>query len=101
MSKGFLVMDMPKNCLECPLLYKADKLPLGDFKYQILYRCRIEPEGIEDVYLEDMMHKRQDWCPLRPMPEKINYEPGMSLVKISMMRGWNACINAIGGNDSE
>ena len=98
MSKGFLAMDMPGCCLECPLCYKADKLSLGDFRYQILYRCRMEPDDIEEVYLKDIIHKRQDWCPLKPMPEKMEC-PAMNGANYEA--GWNAYIDAIGGNESE
>ena len=100
MSRAIFSMDMPKNCLECPLLYKADKLSLGDFKYQILYRCRMEPGGIEDVYLEDIMHKRQNWCPLKLMPEKrkanaLSLSPLLGETFSEYNKGWNDCIDAI------
>lgn len=99
MSKAVLVMDMPENCLECPLCYKADKLSLGDFKYQILYRCRMEPDDIEEVYLEDIIHKKPDWCPLKPMPEKIHNDNGYDEYSDGYDAGWNSCIDAIGGGD--
>ena len=94
MSKAVLVMDMPKNCFECPLRYEADQFLLGDFKYQKLFRCLFMPENIEDVYLEDIMDKKQDWCPLKPMPEKMEC-PAMNGANYEA--GWNACIYAIGG----
>ena len=101
MSKAVLAMDMPENCLECPLRYEADQLLLGDFKYQKLFRCLFMPENIEDVYLEDIMDKKQDWCPLKPMPEKIHNDNGYDEYSDGYDAGWNSCIDAIGGGNSD
>lgn len=74
MSKAILVMDMPISCLECPLRYKSEEMPLGNFTYQSLFRCEFEPEDLceddgDTVYLNDIMMKsKPDWCPLKPMP---------------------------------
>ena len=76
MSKAILVMDMPKNCIECPFRYKSEEMALGNFTYQSLFRCKFEPEDLDEdegdtVYLNDiMMQDKPEWCPLRELPQK-------------------------------
>ena len=109
--KAILVInEMPKNCLECPFRYKSEEMPLGNFTYQSLFRCKREPEGLcEDdgdiVYLNDIMMKsKPDWCPLKPMPEKKelkNIECGYneySNTEFWEAVGYNACIDEILGD---
>ena len=40
--------------------------------------------------------KRPDWCPLKPMPEKMNCPP---MNGENYEAGWNACIYAICGEE--
>lgn len=61
MSKAILEMEMPKNCLECPIgedmsvpLETCIKCPFGG--------CAIDSEA-ESI---------PKWCPLKPAPEKNN-----------------------------
>lgn len=99
MSKAILVMDMPKLCLECPFKYKSEDIPLGNFTYQSLFRCKGEPEGLceddgDTVYLNDIMMKsKPTWCPLKPMPSRFNEEHFNRYED-----GYNACIDAILGD---
>ena len=98
MSKAIVVMDMPKNCLECPFRYKSEEKPLGNFTYQSLFRCKYEPDGLDEdegdmVYLNDIMMKsKPEWCPLREVPQKPDYPP---INEQSYVAGWNACIDEI------
>lgn len=63
--KGIIVLDeIPKSCVECTMCYHAEDMSLGRFKYERLYKCKLEPENIEQVYLEDILHKKPDWCPI-------------------------------------
>lgn len=106
MSKAYLVMDMPKNCLECPFRFNSDRLSLGDFKYQQLHRCRLQPDGVEEVYMKDIIHKRQDWCQLKQFPEK-KKENALSLSHLiggifsEYSKGWNDCIDVISGGNAD
>lgn len=98
MSKAILVMDMPKNCLECPLgknmsivIETCIQCPLG--------KCAIDAET-ETI---------PDWCPLKPMPnkkqEKQYCSNGVFGINTSMEtrfnRGYNACIDEILGGSEE
>lgn len=63
--KGIIVLDdIPKSCVECPMCYHAEDMSLGQFKYERLYSCKLEPEEVEQVYLDDILHKKPDWCPI-------------------------------------
>lgn len=87
MSKAVLVMDMPESCYQCP--FGND-----DFECDVIG---------SHVYIGFMSGKPK-WCPLRPMPEKkktICYENDSwcTVGEKTKNIGWNACIDAIGGND--
>lgn len=103
--KAILVLnDMPKNCLECPFRYKSEEMPLGNFTYQSLFRCKFEPEGLcEDdgdiVYLNDIMMKsKPDWCQSKPVPEKKNEDKAYTMTQLYRTQGYNACIDEILGD---
>lgn len=79
MSKAVLVIDMPKNCLHC--------------KLQDWANCRI----VKGCHTGDT---RPDWCPLRPMPEKMQVcgvYPQKDGIVPSYKIGYNACIDEILG----
>lgn len=75
MSKAILVIDMPKNCGNCP----------------ILEYCH-NNDGKCDLNI------RQDWCPLREVPKRDNNE-GLYQLEYTQgyMSGWNACLEEILG----
>lgn len=84
--KAILVMDMPSSCNECPLF---------NSHYSDM-TCRANGNGINYPYPKD---KRQDWCPLKPMPIKKerevveeNYNGGYSH---GIVHGYNACIDEL------
>lgn len=93
MSKSMLVIDTPKCCMECPMCFQSDEIPIGKFEYRKLYSCRCAPSDIEDFYLLDILHSKPDWCPLRDLPEKIA-EENRWLSK-EYAKGYNACIGEI------
>ena len=90
MAKAMLIMDMPRACAVCPFCYKADLMSQGIYLYEQLYRCRMETEDVEDVYLEDVLNKKPSWCPLRECPQKKELWSKFEL-------GYNACIDEILG----
>lgn len=100
MIKAVLVMDMPSSCLECPLRYESEEISLGNFSYQKLFRCKCEPENISEdngdiVFLNNiMMESKPDWCPLRELPEKKEYDGLMEYDDI-YADGYNACIDEL------
>ena len=102
--KAILVLEIPKNCLECPFRYKSEEMSLGNFTYQSLFRCKFEPEGLceddgDTVYLNDIMMKsKPDWCPLKPVPEKEVLLTYPEYRENDYSLGYNACIDEILGD---
>lgn len=89
MSKAILVMDMPESCDMCDLCEDSG----------ISCYCGAPSIG-ENV--DDYIVCRPDWCPLRPVPEKMEvcgtynadyYAKGGKPPSYKV--GWNACIDAI------
>ena len=87
MSKAVLVMEMPERCEECPLQLEVENEKGIELGTNI---CR----GL-GKYNKDS-GKKPDWCPLRPMPEK-----KQNACTHGFAGGWNACIDAIGGGNSD
>lgn len=87
-SKSVLVIDTPKSCCECPLK--------GGLK-NILEVCNWEIGIYTDSKIETI---QPPWCPLKPLPEK---DTGIHITSLgdAYQDGWNACINAITGGDSD
>ena len=76
--KAILVMEMPENCLECPLLNGSDE-------------CVVQDEDAN--FAADTMSELRNSCPLAPMPERKIAVPGYEAHIAS--KGWNACLDAI------
>lgn len=80
MSKSVLVIDAPENCISC--------IYVGIFHYF----CRINCRDIKDV------STNPDWCPLKPLPEKMIIPRGARNTDGSEYAfGYNTCINEITG----
>ena len=81
--KAILVTDMPENCRECPC---------GDFNI-----C----SALVKTHTNKMLEQREDWCPLKPMPEKIEMTNYEDLGSIMYRNGWNKCIYTILGEEDD
>ena len=98
MAKGIIVLEeIPRSCIECPMCYHATDMSIGKFQYERLYRCGLEPEDAEQVYLEDICHEKPDWCPIKPVPERANHENYCDNGRYD--KGWNDCLNEVLGID--
>lgn len=82
MSKAILVIDMPKNCRECPLA-KNESIVLEE-----AYNCLPKRKWVTDRECES----RPNWCPLKEVPQKPDYPP---IDECSYVAGYNACIDEI------
>jgi hypothetical protein len=84
--KAILVLEMPSSC---------DKCPLFGSHYSDM-TCRGNGRSINYPYPKEV---RQDWCPLRPIPDKKNRN---NRVVGDYLRGrsdgYNACIDEILGD---
>lgn len=89
-SKGIIIVDMPDNCNRCRFYYFARYGHTG----KLCGGCRIIP----NVAIRDSSVK-QDWCPIKLMPEKkerpfipYNRSDGYSHGYVA---GWNCCVDEI------
>lgn len=100
MSKSALVIDTPENCYDCP--------------FGISYCSALEYEGlceladcldcdeilITEEHYDCESKSRPDWCPLKPLPEKMTgVTPTFHYDSIKA--GWNGCFNKITGGNSD
>lgn len=94
MSKGIIILDeIPKTCIECPMHFYATDMSIGNFEFRRLYRCELEPEEIEQAYLEDICKSKPAWCPIRPLPDKAHHENYCDNGRYD--KGWNECLEKI------
>lgn len=83
MKKSILIVDTPDNCEKCKFCANE----YVDF-------CILENATVDDV------SKIPDWCPLKPLPEKMT---GVVLTEHwgGVKKGWNGCIDAITGGNAD
>lgn len=79
MSKSVLVIDTPKNCMECLMLTES-------------HECIMQSKEANRKAGSYM--KLQEGCPLRELQERMLIAPDMLN---SFVDGWNACIDEITG----
>lgn len=73
----------------------------GDYFFCVI---TIDKDGTARQIRDDLYGvKKQDWCPLKPLPEKKEYIVPIDNVesqKDIIAVGWNACIDEITGGNS-
>ena len=80
MDKAILVIDMPESCDKCPLFHG----------FYTDMTCGANNYGINYPYPKDF---RQDWCPLKLLPEKkLPYTTSSDYLS-GFDAGYNACID--------
>lgn len=83
MSESVLVINTPKYCALCVLRSGV----LHPF-------CRVNNRDITDLSI------RPDWCPLKPLPEKMIIPRGVRNTDgLEYASGYNTCINEIKGGE--
>ena len=88
MNKAILVIDIPESCDKCPLFHG----------FYTDMTCGANNYGINYPYPKDF---RQDWCPLKPVPEKYEIDRSKcsdKFYEFEFESGWNQCIDEILGN---
>ena len=90
MNKAILVIDMPDSCDKCPLFHG----------FYTDMTCGANHYGINYPYPKDF---RQDWCPLKQLPEKYDIEaeknkPHDRDCDWEFESGYNVCIDEILGD---
>ena len=84
MDKAILVIDMPDSCDNCPLFHG----------FYTDMTCDANHYGINYPYPKDF---RQDWCPLKPMPKKMEGHDSIYYQWGDYEDGWNHCIDCVSG----
>lgn len=93
MNKSVLVIDTPKTCMRCPF-----GLIIGGYFFCAI---TIDKDGAFKQIRDDLYGiKKQDWCPLKPLPEKIT-RVAVTDHWNSIKAGWNNCIDAITGGNAD
>lgn len=84
MSKGIIVVDMPENCRNV----KA-KNGEGGCQYGGII-CMLTGK---DVMKHNWNGEKPDWCPIKPMPEKVQHKEYWDNGRYD--KGWNECTDEI------
>lgn len=92
MNRAVLLIDMPNECMECPLRYKD-----GDTDDWFRFRCHISDDQVAKG-------ERLENCPLKPMPNKKDVDEELAWDMFANMHdiqmldvGYNRCIDDILG----
>lgn len=88
MTKGMVVIDIPNSCADCDIRFTDE--------YSDWCPVNIE-ENQTDVFDYANNFTKPDWCPVKPMPEKIKYKNRQEIAKELIAEGWNACLDKILG----
>lgn len=98
MSKSVLVIDTPENCYDCPFGTEY----CGDSEYE--GRCELaecldsDTRLIAEEHYDYESKSRPEWCPLKPLPEKMIVPRGARNTDgLEYAFGYNTCINEITG----
>lgn len=83
MSKSVLVIDTPENCKSC--------IHIGTLSYFCRVNCR-------DITNPNV---KPGWCPLKPLPEKDDWNDQYDEYYTGYANGWNRCLSKITGEDDE
>ena len=82
MSKAILVMDMPKSCSECRLVF--------------LEQCFV---NTHPAHIVQDVNAKPKWCPLREVPQKIGINEAAEMKRFGciadIINSYNACIDEI------
>ena len=95
MSKSVLVIDTPEMCMGCPFAW-----PVDDYSFVCI--IAYDEDGDYKAISDDSYGKKvEDWCPLKPLPEKNTAENDMTDYQRGMVDGWNACLREITETSNE
>lgn len=95
MSKGIIVVNIPKKCNDCPIRHPG------------IAKCLVTGKSTSHTEKGRPMNerKRPSWCPIRPMPDR---KPHSMLAPSPMLekegyylpydRGWNDCLDKVTGD---
>lgn len=90
MDKAILVIDIPKNCLDCVC------------SMEVFSKHICEAKQDRQLSKVNMTENKPSWCPLKEMPEKSKdtvsvggINGGIASYLTEYAEGWNDCIDEI------
>lgn len=95
MSKSVFVIDTPETCCDCRFCYELNE--------GIEAFCYVTNSGTNKTLIKEIDCKdgycngKPDWCPLRPLPEKIEVGDVDNIHNFNRAVGWNACLDEVTG----
>ena len=94
--KAVLIIDMPECCVNCDFCVHEEHNYDEEY-WDDYYRCIIANKECGEYY--DDLLQRQEWCSLRPLPEKKyeNFCVELHGVEHGYEGGLNDCIDEILG----
>lgn len=82
MSRMIVIVDKPDSCIECPC---------SDFDKQNVCRILVRPIDDETQGLDG----KPDWCPLKPIPDRIKHSIYDYDADTGYTCGWNDCLDSM------
>lgn len=86
MSKAFIILDMPNNCIDCPCHFAGMSTVV----------CEVNKKKL---LTDDIETYKPDWCPLRELPEKIGIEEAVKMTRngciSDVINSYNSCIDEL------
>lgn len=95
MSKSVLLIDTPENCLDCQFCYELDE--------GVEACCSISDDDEDASIMKKIDYEhgycqgKPDWCPLKPLPEKDDFDDPYDEYYTGYRGGWNRCLEEIVG----
>lgn len=81
MGKSVLVIDTPENCGKCKFI--------SEFWCRAMHSRRVPNNDVIP-----------GWCPLKPLPEKDNFDDLYDEYYTGYHDGWNRCLEEIAGSQN-
>ena len=83
MSKAVLVIDAPETCKECPICISHEIMPSIEE-----YSCMIKNIDVD-------LNSKPNWCPLKPLPKRMEGYDSIKWQWGDYEDGWNHCIDML------
>lgn len=95
MKKSVFVMETPETCCDCHFCYELNE--------GIEAFCYVANSDTNKTLIKEIDCKggycngKPDWCPLRPLPEKIEVGDVDNIHNFNRAVGWNTCLDEVTG----
>ena len=100
MSKSVFVVNTSETCVDCIFCQECG---IGSRKYAYCYVTNGDSENdmkpIDCIY--GYRQSKPDWCPLKPLPEKDNFDDPYDEYYTGYRDGWNRGLEEITGRNEK